>query len=286
MIPHNVQSIDIPPRPALLMALQHEMRKEDPFVKKIAQLIGRDVAIAGALLDMANSAAFNLSQKTVSLESTITLFGLDQFNAIVTSLIMRRTLFASGMMMNRFWDVSEKRATGLVHMAKKTRAAPVEAAQTFGLFCDIGIPVLKARVPKYLETLALANRTAAKKFLLTEDTHHKVNHTEIGVLLAERWGISSDVVFAIRMHHTHEVLHDDSFSAIGRGLIAMNYLVEKAIEEHRGQNESLEWIHAGDAAKSFLGLTTDDVDDMCYELRRLFGPPRITTKHYPPAAGA
>lgn len=61
----------------------------------------------------------------------------------------------------------------------------------------------------------------------------------------------------------------------------MNYLVEKTIEEHQDQLESLEWVQAGEAAKSFLGLTTVDVDDMCHELRRSFGPLRMSTKRSP-----
>jgi HD-like signal output (HDOD) protein len=68
--------VNIPPRPSLLMAVQHEIGKKDPHIKKIANLFNRDVAIAGNLLSMANSAMFNLRTHVKKVEEAISLIGL------------------------------------------------------------------------------------------------------------------------------------------------------------------------------------------------------------------
>lgn len=261
-----VRSVSIPPRPALLMALQREMQKGMPHLKKVGELVSRDAALAGSLLESANSAFFRPGRRIKTVPDAVALIGMDQFAAIMTGLITRRVLSVGGMMMARFWDVSEKRANGLSFVAKETQAAPAELAYSFGLFCDIGIPLMKVRFSTYLETLSVANLAAAERFLKVEDARHGVNHAHVGALLAEKWGIASEVTDAIRAHHTPDILYDASVPATVRGLIASNLLVEKAIQEYRGESESLEWLEGGGVAAEALGLSASDVEDFCDRL--------------------
>lgn len=268
-----VRSINLPPRPALLMALQHEMRKDGANLQKVAQLIGRDVAMAGTLLETANSAFFGLRRPVETVQDAVTLIGMDQSHAIITLLVTRKVLATGGMMMARFWDVSEKRALGMSYVARETRAAAPELAYSFGLFCDIGIPLLKVRFPTYLETLSIANRTAAFRFLDVENARHGIDHTRVGALLAEKWAISPDVVQAIGKHHEREVLDDVSVPLTVRNLVALNFIVEKAIQEYRGESESLEWLDGGAAAIETLELSPSYVDEMCEALKDRFRRP-------------
>lgn len=263
-------SVNIPPRPALLMALQHEMLKEDLNTKKIAQLIRRDVAMAATLLESTNSAFFNLKRRATTVEDVISLIGMGQCSAIMTGFIVKRSFGVGSKMMARFWDVSEKRAKGMSYLARETHYVSPEVAYSFGLFCDIGIPLLKATFPAYLQTLSTANSKAGRQFLAAEDIKHGVNHAFVGALLAEKWSISPDVVLAISMHHDHEVLQDESVGIATRALVALNHVVEKAIQEYRGEAESLEWIEGGAAASEALGISPADVDDMCEALKGRF----------------
>ena len=265
-----VCSVQIPPRPALLMALQREMAREDPHLKKIAELIRRDVAMAGSLLETSNSAFFNFSRPVSTVEDAMSLIGMNQCSAVMTGLITRKVLASGAMMMPRFWDVSEKRARAMSYMAKEMHVAPPDLAHSFGLFCDIGIPLLRVHFPAYLQTLAIANRTAGARFIEAEDARHGVNHVLIGALLAADWGIASDVVLAIRMHHAHEVLYDEAIPITARALVASNFVVEKAIQEHRGKAESEEWVEGGSAAAEALGLSSLDVREMCGQLKSRF----------------
>lgn len=265
-----VRSVSIPPRPALLMALQHEMKKGMPHLKKVGELVSRDAAMAGNLLEAANSAFYRPGRRIKTVPEAVALIGMDQFSAIMTGLITKRVLSVGGMMMARFWDVSEKRANGLSFIAKETQAAPAELAYSFGLFCDIGIPLMKVRFSTYVETLSVANLVAAERFLKVENVRHGANHAHIGALLAEKWGIASEVIHAIRAHHTPDILYDESVPATVRGLIASNFLVEKAIQEYRGESESLEWLEAGAVAAEALDLSASEVKDLCDRLILLF----------------
>lgn len=268
--PHLVTpdfSLDnIPPRPALLMALQREIRKDNPNTKRFADLIQRDVAMTGTLLQIANSAYFNAGRRITTIEDAIVLLGLNQCNAVMSGLILRKSLNFGNKMMARFWDGSEKRAIGISMLAKRSRILSSDIAYSFGLFCDAGIPLLKNAFPTYLETLKEANLTAASDFLQVENDKHGVNHAVVGALLAEHWSLEPEVVAAIRVHHSHQVLFDKAYSPVVRTLIALNYVVEKAIQEYRGQTGSLEWVAAGLHASKALRISHREVDNLCETL--------------------
>jgi HD-like signal output (HDOD) protein len=272
------KGINIPPRPALLMALQREMRRDDPDFRKIGQLLRRDVGMAGSLLNSANSAYYGTQRHVDTIEDAITLVGMDQFSALMTGLITRKALASGAMMMARFWDVSEKRSIGMGYLAKQTRLFNAELAFCFGLFCDIGIPLLKAHFPAYLETLQIANH-GSERFTRIEDERHGVNHTAAGAFLAETWGIAEEVVQAIAMHHTLEVLHDGCVPQKVRRLVAANLLVDRAIQEFRseagysGESDYSEWNAAFGPAIVTLGLTAHEAETLCGELKARFASP-------------
>lgn len=261
--------VNIPPRPALLIAVQHEMNKEEPHIKKIARLINRDVAISGNLLAIANSAMFNLGRHIETVEDAIMLIGLNNCNALMTSLMMRRALSHGKMMMPRFWDVSEKRSWGMMYVAKLTRVSSPELAYNFGLFSDIGIPLMMASFPNYAQTLNAANKMEASGFIELENQCHRINHAVVGGMLAEHWSVDPIVVLAIKKHHTHSIINDLTFSEKVRQLIAVFYLVDKAIQEHR-HTTSVEWKEGGKLASEILALSDEDVEQICIDLKTHF----------------
>lgn len=270
-------SISIPPRPALLLALQREMRKEDPDFSKIGHLLRRDVGMAGSLLKTANSAFYGARRQIETIEDAIVLVGMNQFSALMTGLITRRVLAQGAMMMARFWDVSEKRSAGMGYVAKHVRELEPELAFNFGLFCDIGIPLLKAHFPTYLQTLQIANH-GSELFTRVEDGRHGINHTQAGSLLAETWGIAEEVVEAIRLHHDIAALHDGHVPQTVRRLIAANLLVDRAIQEFRGESgfgdhshdDYSEWALACAPAIVTLGITPAQAETLCSELKARF----------------
>jgi HD-like signal output (HDOD) protein len=262
-----ILAVNIPPRPALFMAMQREIHKDEPDVKKIAELINRDVAMASRLLETSNSVFFNTRRHIISVQDAIAMMGMDQCAAVMTGLITKKSLGTGAMMMARFWDVSEKRAKGMSFLAKELNAASPELAYSFGLFCDIGIPLLKATFPSYLETLSIANRKGDVNFLEVEQNRHGLDHAYVGSVLAQQWSISEDVVTAIRMHHNNDILYDDTIASSARALVALNYVVEKAIQEFRGDSESHEWHEGGSVASEALQISPDQVEELCEAIK-------------------
>ncbi|SFU89174.1 HDOD domain-containing protein [Pseudoduganella namucuonensis] len=265
-----LRSIRIPPRPSLLVDLQRELADPDPSPRRIARIIGNDVGMSGALLKLANSPYFGAARKAKSVEQAINFLGINQCAALLTGLLARQAIAGDDAALDSFWETSARRAQALVFTSRKLRIAPPDIAHTFGLFCDIGVPLLMQRFPDYQDTFAAAQHDPARKITAIEDARHSTNHAAIGCLLARNWGLSPDVSWAILHHHDYEVMDDDATDDAVRSLIALSVLAEKGIQRYNGNGDSLEWDKGGEAACAHLGLTEDETDDLLDELHETF----------------
>lgn len=265
-----VKSIGIPPRPSLLADVQHEMASDDPDPRRIAQLVAKDVAMSAALLKAANSVFFGLKRKAETVEQAAAFLGLNQVTSLLLGLITRNAVKAEGPSLAGFWDNASKRSFAMARMAKAMRACPPDLAHTLGLFCDIGIPMLMSRFPDYYETLQMAKDDSENAFTAIEDQRHGTNHTTIGGFLARSWGLSSEVVIAIRGHHDYELMMESSTSNNVSHLIALCLLAERAIQLYQGHPNSIEWDKGGHFACDILGIAEDEAADWCDELAVMF----------------
>lgn len=265
-----LRSIRIPPRPSLLLDLQRELADADPSPRRIARIIGNDVGMSGALLKLANSPFFGAARKAKSVEQAINFLGINQCAALLTGLLARQAIEGKDASLDSFWDTSARRAQALVFTSRRLRIAPPDIAHTFGLFCDIGVPLLMNRFPDYAATFDAAGREAERCFTAVEDARHSTNHAAIGCLLARNWGLSPDVSWAILHHHDYSVMDDDATDDAVRSLVALSVLAEKGIQRYHGNGDSLEWEKGGARACAHLGLSQDETADLLDELHETF----------------
>ncbi|WEF31314.1 HDOD domain-containing protein [Pseudoduganella chitinolytica] len=265
-----LRSIRIPPRPSLLVDLQRELADEDPSPRRIARIIGNDVGMSGALLKLANSPFFGATRKAKSVEQAINFLGINQCAALLTGLLARQAIDGKDGALNQFWDTSARRAQALVFISRRLRIAPPDISHTFGLFCDIGVPLLLDRFTDYADTLALASNDGDRSFTAIEDDRHATNHAAIGCLLARNWGLSPDVSWAILHHHDYAVLDDEATDDAIRSLVAASVLAERGIARYHGNGASLEWDKGGEPACRHLGLEVDEAEDLLDELHETF----------------
>ncbi|WP_395007594.1 HDOD domain-containing protein [Undibacterium sp.] len=265
-----LKTIRIPPRPSLLVDLQKELNKDDPSAKALAKIIANDVALAASLLKLTNSSFFGLRLKAQSVDHAVSLIGITQTGILMTGIIARQAVTSNANSMGKFWDFSSKRAQALSSMVRRLPVCSSDVAHTFGLFCDIGVPILMERFPEYADTWTKANNEFELPLTQVEDQHHITNHASIGSLMARTWGLPEQVYTAILLHHDYKTLEDTSTEDAVRGLIALSTLAEYAIQKYEGQDIFPEWHKAGDLVCQYLGIGTHDAEDWCEELQDLF----------------
>jgi HD-like signal output (HDOD) protein len=256
-----VKSIGIPARPATLVDLQNEIAKDDPDFGRVARLVASDVALTVSVLKIVNSPAVGLARRCETVDQAISMIGLKRVNTIVTGLMLRNVLRGDGMQLTRFWDVSGKRAHAMARLARGLGGVEPDVALSFGLFCDVGIPLLMKRFPDYGKTLMACNNESEKSFTEIEQDHHNTDHALVGAMMARSWGVSPNLCLAIRLHHDYAIFRDSKVPDLVTRLIAMGLLAEVAIQRFARLNVSTEWNKGGEFASGKLALSDQDVDD-------------------------
>ena len=256
-----VKNIVIPPRPKTLIDLQAEMRKEEPDFRRVARMVASDVTLTVAALRIVTSPAYGLRRRCESVDEAISMIGLKQLNTIVTGLVLRNVLRTDGQQLTRFWDVSAKRAHVLRRMAREVGQVDVDVAHSFGLFCDVGIPLLMRRFPDYGRTLKACNDEATLSFTEVEHSFHQTDHALLGAMMARSWGLSQPLCLAIRLHHDYGIFQDPQVPELVTRLISMGLVAEIAIQRFANLNTSTEWNKGGSQACGALLFNDQDVED-------------------------
>lgn len=265
-----LKTIRIPPRPSLLVEMQKELNKDEPSARGLAKIIANDVSLAASLLKLTNSSFFGLRLKAQSVDHAVGLIGTNQTGMLMTGILARQSVNSAGPALGKFWDFSTKRAQALSSMVKRFPVCSPDVAHTFGLFCDIGVPILMERFPGYAETWKKANNEFDLPLTQIEDNHHITNHASIGSLMARTWGLPEQVSTAILLHHDYSTLEDTATEDSVRGLIALSTLAEYAIQKYEGQESSAEWSKASERVCQYLGIGLHDAEDWCEELQDMF----------------
>ena len=139
-------------------------------------------------LRIANPPAYGLARRCETVDQAITMLGLKQVGAVVTGLVLRKVRRTDGPQLTRFWDVSAKRSRAMSQLARGLRGVDADIAQSFGLFCDVGIALLMHRFPDCGRTLKACNDDTERSFTEVEHALHHTDHALIGGIMRRSWG--------------------------------------------------------------------------------------------------
>ena len=192
----------VPPFPPVAAKLLNLL--SDPAVDtgEVANLIVSDATFTARLLQRVNSAEFGLAAGITDIRYAIALLGLDTTRKI--TLAQAAGAYAGGGVktetMRRCW----RHTVATAVLADEIAAACGEftgVAFTAGIIHDIGRLGLLVAYPDEYER---AIRNAAERCLDVLDFEEEVfgaHHAEAGRILAERWGLPSEMLLVAGRHH-------------------------------------------------------------------------------------
>lgn len=266
-----LKGISIPPRPEVLTRLQKEIDSPNMSLTTVAQIINSDVALAAAVMKVANSPGFGLSRKVSTVQQAIPVLGSRTLASLVAGVTLRNSLSSGPVRLDRFWDSSLRCAQLCARLTREFRGVPAEHAYTFGLFHDCGIAVLMQRFPDYRDTLQLANNDTSRPFTEVEEAQHATHHAVIGYLLTRNWGLPEDISQATLLHHDLDIFdgNADAAAARCRTLVSLAELAGCYVGSFMRMNEDSSWLRSRSAVMAHLGLGENDFHDlreMAFEL--------------------
>lgn len=258
-----LKTIAIPSCPAVVAALMEEARKPEVDFAKIIRLITGDLSLAASMMKTANSPIFALRQKVETVQKAATVLGLKNIIGIVNGLALKNALTPKGVSMERFWERTSFHATVTTRLARRVPGLTQDAAYTFGLFHDCGIPILMQRFPDYKDTLALSNRSARPIWEI-ENERHGTDHVTVGAMLARNWHLPDLIVKAIRFHHNAEFLSEDAIDVSDqvRALAAVSLLADHLIARFLDVPDEAEWMSHGSTALNYLNFDEEELAEL------------------------
>lgn len=255
-----MRAIVIPPCPESLVRLQQIMAQPELDADAIDQLAASDVAMAAALMRLANSPLYGLAQPVQTVGMALTVLGLRPSVELLAAFITRHALQVRSPVLEHFWESSQRRAIACEHIGRQLYSLDPGLGYSFGLFCHVGMPVLLKAVRGYSGTVTEALARKDRTFTQTENASHRTDHAVVGAIVARTWHLPGDVAQAIWLHHDFSCLGDERFAPAVRHLVAMGLLAEFLVNQHDNLPPSREWDAHGAACMAHLGVAQEELD--------------------------
>lgn len=187
----------LPSIPKIVTSLLSALNCDEPDLRAISQLINTDPVLATRLLQLANSAQFQLSSKVSSVSEALALAGFDQIRTLATTAAIAGAFkMVKGIDVQQFWSYSlnvAKLARTFAGMARQNRST----AFTTGLIHATGELVLHLGMPREMASLNQKvtpldlQRASAEQALLG------FTYADVGAGFARNWQFPQPIVSAL-----------------------------------------------------------------------------------------
>ncbi len=215
-----VSSIDtLPSLPSLYRQIMEELESEDPSVKKVGEIIARDVGMTAKILQLVNSAFFGLTRHVSSPEQAVVLLGLNTIKTLVISTQIFSDFQEKGVpaeRLDQLWTHSLNTAVCARTVAQKAGADSIIVDDAFmaGMLHDVGKLILFQAWPDKADAVLQRSEETGDPVWKSEEAVIGTTHGELGGYLLGVWGLPDNIVEAVAFHHFPERCPHREFSAL------------------------------------------------------------------------
>ena len=262
------RAIGIPPCPAILGRFAAEMQQQEPDTRKLAALIGADIALSAALLKFVNSPFYGLRTKATNAHQALSVIGLRAGANLVTGMILRQVFPAgAGPLMQRFWDNSSRFAATSLALARRIPGIDRDDAHTYALFRDCGMPVMIRKFANYAGTFDSLEHTPGAQVIVTEEARYRYSHARVGYALARGWLLPEPLCRAILCHHDFEALAAGrrETEPANRRLVAFGLLMEQVTAIRAGRSLCPDWASGEAFVLEMFKITPEEIIALAQE---------------------
>jgi len=192
--------------PTIAMEVNSMLQNMETSIKMLSDIIEKDQAIASKILRLVNSAFFGFPSKINNIPHALMVLGFNTVRNAVMSVSVIDTLsmknVPNGWDIEEFWKHSLAVAVTSRTLAEKTKLGSPDNCFMGGLLHDIGKIILAQFFREIvLQILTLAGDEKIS-FSDTEKEINSIAHDQIGGYLVKQWKLPSDLVDAVRYHHS------------------------------------------------------------------------------------
>ena len=199
MAPILSQIGELPALPEVVVELMGALKQPTVNYNRVVRLIGKDPALAGRVLKLANSSFYGLSQRVGSIHDACLVLGASSIGHIITAISVKaRFPEERGGVLDRklLWRhaLGTAVASGLL-----AQEAGIDAEQAFtaGLLHELGKLALDSYFTDRYVQVDAYKKASGCSLEHAERTVLGVDHRQVGARLAEHWHFPPPLVHAI-----------------------------------------------------------------------------------------
>lgn len=203
---------ELTPLPAIAMQVMRVAEDDRFSAYDLAAVISADQALTAKLLRLANSAYYGFSRRISTVRDAVVLLGFREVKSAATAAALvdmtaDRSNVQGPFSIDLFWGHAIACAVVADVIARETGMANIEEAFTAGILHDIGLLALSAhdeRLP------GLVQRALGQNVRLIDLEREELGftHADVGRRIAERWHFPPQLVDAIGLHHSIDLVAD------------------------------------------------------------------------------
>lgn len=256
-----VRDLELPPCPEVLLRFGAEMRRDEPDLHVLADLILTDPGLASAMLRTVNAPFFGLARKASSVQHALAVLGLRAAGQLISGFLVRRAFpEGDGSRLKDFWRDAARIAQTALYVAARLRRFDREEAHTYALFRDCGVAVLTQRFADYVAPPHGCDGEAGLRHLAVEEERYGASHARVGRALAVSWHLPTTLSDAILVHHDLRLARmGGAIATQSRRLVAFGLLADQLVSLRGGQGVRADWPEMEAYALEALSLTPEQL---------------------------
>ncbi|MBP7565706.1 MAG: HDOD domain-containing protein [Burkholderiaceae bacterium] len=191
----------VPSMPKVVALLLTELDQAEPDIRKVGKLISADPGLTTRILQIANSAFFQLSRSISEVNEAVAILGLVQVRSLVSAVSLVGTFaVVPGVNLQQFWRYSLNTAklsrsiAGRVDLNEAT-------AFTSGLIHCVGELVMHLGMPEKMAELNLEGAPLGLKRARAERRKFGYCYAQVGAGFARKWQFPQAIVDALEYQY-------------------------------------------------------------------------------------
>jgi diguanylate cyclase (GGDEF)-like protein len=264
----------LPAIPAVVMKIVDMCGDDRVSFNQIAQVLGRDPALAAAVLKAANSAYYWVASEVKTLDRGIATLGINATLSLALSYsfvgILRKR-DKKGFDHAYYWQRSVITAAAAGTMGKWSKSSHREELFLAGLLQDIGMLLLSEVVPeKYGPLVSSANRDH-RRVIALENELFATDHSKVGAWMLERWNLPAEIRSSLAFSHDPEANPKPET----RGIVNVAALAGSIAEIWTNPTTVDAAVRARELAGTLLKMSSQDFDQIIGETAKSL--PHVTS---------
>jgi HD-like signal output (HDOD) protein len=167
---------------------------DDTSAKALSQILASDVALAGRVMKLANSAYFGMRGRVTSLQFAVTVVGFTTVRTMAT--VALTDLDDESRLPENFWQVSTSLALAAAALAPRFGERPPDAL-CLGLLAQLGSALLHHNDTEGYAAL-LAEEPTGHARRLAEVRRYGLSSLRLTAVALEQWGFPQGMVGALK----------------------------------------------------------------------------------------